>query len=856
MGNSRAEHDQPSFFSVHRRFMHAWNHSLQFKLLWLGLMPVLFAFPIVLLLLSISGGTQLNQLIKGQLNSNLSGAQNYLHVMQSDLQTRIVELVQSERITNLIQENAPRKEIDQTLSTMLRGSGFDFLLVIGGDGVVMGSSNAEASHQRIPESYVIRQAQIGVASSGFEQYTLEQLSVMLPARTKQLFAQTDKPTDKRTLINAAAHFPLSATTQDAVLAGGLFIDHNNVLIEHMREIIYPAGKLPDNSEGFVGIFVGNKSILNSRLLSLGTSPVEISSHLIPSENIGPNPNQYGTQKIGDTHFALAVSPILNGDEHVIAALAVGFPKAPYTNTAWLLLAIVSGMLGFVMLIISLVNLRAGQSIVTSIKKLSNTLNLFGEGNRLARLDKIQGQDELGMLARHVNTLLETIYKQEQEQVATQRAISDEASRRRAIFKSVRDGVVIQSSDGKILEVNPQFCKMTGYSEQELNQLKIYDWDSTFCAADYVEKTEQLSRIDSVFESVHTRKDGRQYFAETSFSHAKWSDKKFILMLIRDITARKTQEENLKISASVFTAALEAIVLTDPAGNITDVNEAFTKIVGYEKEEVIGKNSSEIGFHDNDNRTFNHILTALENRGFWTGEVLLPRKNGELFPAQLKTSAVKFDDGTVHHFVAMFSDISVQKQQQLRLEQMALHDNLTKLANRQRLDDRLTLAMANSARSGRFGALLMLDLDNFKPLNDRYGHASGDQLLIEAAKRLTLCVREIDTVARTGGDEFVVLLESLSDDQLIAQQDATNIAEKIRKAIAQPYLITSKDQSDLVTTITHSCTASIGVTLFSGKELSKNELLNRADAAMYASKAKGKNSIHLNNLLAVSAINLP
>lgn len=846
MSTSENNADTLAAEPIYRRLRHAWNHSLRFKLLWLGLMPLLVAFPIVLLSLGISGSAQLSQLIQSQLNSNLSGAQNYLRVVQSELQSRIADLVQSERITQLVQEKTSRQLIDQTLAGTLRGSGFDFLLIVDKDGTILGSSSRVAQDARVPESYVIKQAQIGVASSGFEQFTPDQLLAFSPERAKQLNAAPVTPATRATLINAAAHFPLSVTEQDAVLIGGLFLNNNTALIDHMREIIYPAGKLPERSEGFVGIFVDNQSVINSRLKTLGSHSAILDANLSPDIHVILAPNKYGTQEIGGVKFGLAVSPIMDGDEKTIAALAVGFPLAPYTNTAWLLLGIVSAMLGLIMLTISLIYLQAGRAIVIQIKKITDIITGFSQGNRLARIENIERRDELGNLAKHVNKLLNTISRQEQEQAAAQQSISDEASRRRAIFNSVTDGVMILSEQGEILEANPQIFSMLGYTSDELKLLKISDWDLGFQTIDFVKKINQMVHEGAVFESNHRRKDGSLYTAEISISHAKWAGKKFILMLIRDITLRKQQEDRLIISASVFNAALEAIVITDPRGIITDVNHAYTRIIGFEKNEVIGLNSKIVGFTDVESHMFDNILSSVNNIGFWAGEIELKRKSGEPIPVQLKVSAVRSDDGTIQHLVAMFSDISLQKQQQIRLEQLALHDPLTQLPNRQKLNERLALAMATSQRSGQYGALMMLDLDNFKPLNDQYGHAAGDQLLIDVAQRLTASVREIDTVARLGGDEFVILLESLSEDPTKAQQYAYQVAEKIRISVSQPYLIRDGEKGTHLDGHSHICTASIGLTLFLGKELNQMKILNRADAAMYEAKIAGRNNIHVCN----------
>jgi diguanylate cyclase (GGDEF)-like protein len=188
------------------------------------------------------------------------------------------------------------------------------------------------------------------------------------------------------------------------------------------------------------------------------------------------------------------------------------------------------------------------------------------------------------------------------------------------------------------------------------------------------------------------------------------------------------------------------------------------------------------------------------------------------------------------------DITERKRLEEAVHQLAYFDSLTKLPNRRLLNDRLCQVMAASKRSGRYAAVMILDLDNFKPLNDQHGHLAGDLLLIEAASRLLLCVREVDTVARFGGDEFVVMLSELDGDALASHRRAQMVAEKIRSALAKPYVLTVRKDDQTEITVEHHCSASIGVALFVNHETAQEDILQRADTAMYRAKDAGRNAI--------------
>ena len=307
-----------------------------------------------------------------------------------------------------------------------------------------------------------------------------------------------------------------------------------------------------------------------------------------------------------------------------------------------------------------------------------------------------------------------------------------------------------------------------------------------------------------------------------------------LMIIgRDITERKQAEAKLLLSASVFSHASEAILITAADGSILDVNHAFTNITGYNRDEVIGKNPSILSSGHHGKEFYATMWRDLTEQGFHFGEIWNKRKNGEVYPEMQTISAVRDDQGKVVHYVALFSDITKHKQAEEKIHHLAFYDPLTQLPNRRLLMDRLHSALSNSMRSHHYGAVLFLDMDRFKTLNDTLGHEQGDRLLIEVARRILSCVREVDTVARLGGDEFVVLLEEVDEHAEAASQKTAHIAEKIRTSLAKTYQLNGHD---------YISSSSIGVTLFRGNNESPDALLKYADIAMYQVKESGRNAV--------------
>ena len=301
----------------------------------------------------------------------------------------------------------------------------------------------------------------------------------------------------------------------------------------------------------------------------------------------------------------------------------------------------------------------------------------------------------------------------------------------------------------------------------------------------------------------------------------------------DITERKQMEEKLRQAASVFDNCAEGFTVTDPRGTIIAVNRAFTDITGYHEDEVLGQTPRlfRSGYHDQE--FYRQLWDALLQDGQWQGEVWNRRKNGEIYPQWLSINAVYDDRQQITNYVSTFSDITQSKRSEEQIHRLAFSDPLTGLANRRLLLERLHHALATARHSGRRGALLCVDLDEFRQLNDTLGHAAGDLLLQQVAQRLTACLRDGDTVARLCGDEFVVLLEDIGETSRQATHLVEMVGAKIMAALRQPYEIGAG---------THYLTCSAGVTLFGDQPQPAEVLLQQADLAMYQANRTGQDNL--------------
>lgn len=450
----------------------------------------------------------------------------------------------------------------------------------------------------------------------------------------------------------------------------------------------------------------------------------------------------------------------------------------------------------------------------------------------ARLKKISNNDQVICVIRDIT-----------DAVKSTEFLAASEQRFRSIFEQAAIGVALVNIDtGQFIRVNQRLAEMLGYRIEELTNGKSF-LDITH--PDDIENSQHYAnKIHNGQPNKHAKHNGvtivKRYLHKKGYSI--WVEITVspsikldglsppVIAVIQDISERKKSEEELKLAATVFTHAAEGIVITDEKGSIIDINGTFTTTTGYSREEIIGKNPRFLSSGRQSPDFYEKMWASLNTKGYWSGEIWNRRKNNEIYAEMLNISSVKNVDGEICNYVGLFTDITVMKQHQQQLEHTAHYDLLTNLPNRTLLSDRLSQAMAHSRRHEKSLAVVFLDLDGFKAVNDKHGHAIGDELLVALSISMKGALREGDTLARIGGDEFVAVLADL--DKV---EDCEPVLDRLLSATSAPIII-----GDLVLNIS----SSIGVTLYPQDNVDTDLLMRHADQAMYAAKESGKNHYHL------------
>ena len=403
--------------------------------------------------------------------------------------------------------------------------------------------------------------------------------------------------------------------------------------------------------------------------------------------------------------------------------------------------------------------------------------------------------------------------------------------------------------GNIIEANTAAVQFYGYPRDRLRRMNISEIN-TLPPEQLVQARLRAANGDrQVFYFPHRLASGEVRDVEVHTTPIQRDGRTLLLSIIHDVTQRRRAEHSLRESEERFRLAMNASNQgwfdLDLATGAINVSPEYVRMIGYEP----GEFKSDLrhwlsNIHPDDRDGVSAVLEACtENGGPCTMEYRRRTKSGLWRWIRSVGKIVEWNaDRKAVRMIGIHTDITERKEMEDQIRQLAFFDPLTRLPNRRLLNDRLSRAMATSKRSGRYCALMFSDLDNFKPLNDLHGHEAGDLLLVEVAERLKNCVREMDTVARFGGDEFVIMICELDTDKSESAAQAASVAEKIRIALARPYVLTIQTDEQALKTVEHHCSASIGVTLFINHEASQGNILKEADNAMYAAKEAGRNMI--------------
>ncbi|OHX13997.1 EAL domain-containing protein [Chromobacterium sphagni] len=495
----------------------------------------------------------------------------------------------------------------------------------------------------------------------------------------------------------------------------------------------------------------------------------------------------------------------------------------------------------IMLIMSILHSR----FLSPMRLLTEQARLLAE----LRLDapfEWSRRDELGRLGTHLEWTRSELKRLVDELRAKTLALEADIARRREVEDALRrsenkyrelfwsnlDGIVISSLDGQVIDANPAFLNLMCYSLDQLKQQNFWS-----LVAEESEALERFNLDNKVlrfgycdeFEATYLNRFDNQVpvSVKTVAMRDAFGRINAVWRMVRDISEKRAAEERVQLAAKVFENTVEGIMITDADRRIRSVNRAFTEITGYTQHEVLGQKTSILSSGRHDQPFYDQMWQAIAEYGSWQGELWNRRKNGEVYPEWLAINAVRNSLEEITHYVAIFSDLTERKAADERIQFLAHFDVLTSLPNRMHMQDRVELAIHNAVRDGQRLALLLLDLDRFKTVNESLGHSAGDTLLQVAADRIRTVLGPGEMLARQGGDEFIVLLPLISDPG-----EAALAAERVREVFANPI-----ELHNHVITITPS----IGISVYPDDGRDYETLVRNADAAMYHAKSSGRNS---------------
>jgi diguanylate cyclase (GGDEF)-like protein/PAS domain S-box-containing protein len=409
------------------------------------------------------------------------------------------------------------------------------------------------------------------------------------------------------------------------------------------------------------------------------------------------------------------------------------------------------------------------------------------------------------------------------------ALRESETKFATVFRICPESISISTmDDGVYVDVNEAYERVFGYARERVigrSALDLGIWVDALERQALLHELRRHGRVEN-FEARIRRVDGELRTGQMSAEVVDIDGRTYLVIVLRDITELKVQEDELRLAARVFDSTAEGIMITDPRSRIITVNPAFTELTGYSEDAVRGRQPSVLGSGRHERRFFEEMWASIHRSGRWHGEVWNRTRTGEERPFLLTITTLSDERGTVLNYVGVMRDISTIKQSQQQLEYLANYDGLTGLGNRNLFYTRLKVGIEKAARHRRNLAVVFIDLDNFKVINDTLGHDVGDVLLSEVARRIKICVRQEDVVCRLGGDEFTVYVEDFDEPQALV-----GTAQRLTQTVSEPYHIAGQEIF---------VTASVGISIYPNDGATMSELLKNADTAMYKAKEQGKN----------------
>lgn len=488
------------------------------------------------------------------------------------------------------------------------------------------------------------------------------------------------------------------------------------------------------------------------------------------------------------------------------------------------------LLGFNALVLLATYIAVSGHVVEPIQKLADFCRQMAKGNYEARIAH-DYDDEVGQLAQALNHSSEKIGQLMQAIDHERRELQRTSAMFHGVARNEVTGVFVIDANMRFRYVNAKMADMFGYRPEEMcDALSVHDLllspDSDGWWNQLAGETQQRGSASQHYETQVRHRDGRPLDIEVFASRMVLDGSPAVIGIVLNVTQRKVAEASLRRAALVYANTSEAVVVTDADGIILDINPAFTAITGYTASEALGRPMSILSSGRHGPDFYNAMWRSLHETGKWSGDIRNRRKDGSEYVERLTIDTSYNENGTVNCHIGLFSDVTAERRKEETIWKQAHYDHLTGLPNRKMFHEALEQAMETASSNGRCMALIFLDLDYFKEVNDSLGHDVGDELLQEVARRLRRAVREHDLVARLGGDEFTLILKNAD-----MPKNVEEVCRRVLKTLAEPYIF--GEHSIMVS-------ASLGVTVFPRDGSSVTELLQNADLAMYAAKDAGRN----------------